>query len=84
MDTDVMPISSCDGPSLERPASTKLRVPDLSAWLQARAEQLDLDRDLAPDILPQLGRAGLFRVGVPTGRSMEISPWLPTFVRRAL
>jgi len=66
MATDVLPSSSCAGPSLESPASISLRVPELSAWFQARAEQLDLGRDLAPDILPQLGRAGPLRVGVPT------------------
>lgn len=66
MDTSLMPISISDDPSLANPASTRLTASELSDWIRARAEQLDVDRDLAPEVLAQLGRAGLFRVGVPT------------------
>ncbi|CAB3779542.1 hypothetical protein LMG28614_00866 [Paraburkholderia ultramafica] len=67
MDARVIPVSTSDAPSLASlPCPNGLRVTDLSAWLQTRAEQLDLDRDLASDIIPQLGRAGVLGIGVPT------------------
>jgi hypothetical protein len=67
MDTDVMRGDNCGvHPSTEQPAHIRLRLREVSIWLQARAEQLDLDRHFAPQVLPQLGLAGLFRIGVPT------------------
>jgi alkylation response protein AidB-like acyl-CoA dehydrogenase len=41
------------------------RAPELAAWLDEHAEAIDAGQDLAAQILPQLGRAQLFRVGVP-------------------
>jgi alkylation response protein AidB-like acyl-CoA dehydrogenase len=67
MDTNVMLANNGDAHSLtDQPAPVRPRVPELSSWIRARAEQLDLDCHLAPDVLPQLGQAGLFRIGVPT------------------
>ncbi|MFM0739390.1 acyl-CoA dehydrogenase family protein [Paraburkholderia xenovorans] len=39
-------------------------APDLASWLDANAEAIDAGQDLAREILPRLGRAGLFRIGV--------------------
>ena len=41
------------------------RAPALAAWLDEHAEAIDADQDLAAQILPQLGRAQLLRIGVP-------------------
>jgi alkylation response protein AidB-like acyl-CoA dehydrogenase len=38
----------------------------LAQWLDARAEALDATADNAADVVPQLARAGVLRVGVPT------------------
>jgi alkylation response protein AidB-like acyl-CoA dehydrogenase len=38
---------------------------ELEAWLDMHAEAIDTAQDLAPELLPRLGQAGLFRVGVP-------------------
>jgi alkylation response protein AidB-like acyl-CoA dehydrogenase len=38
----------------------------LAQWLDAHAEPLDATPDHAPDVIPQLARAGVLRVGVPT------------------
>lgn len=51
---------------MRQPDPSRLRTPELSAWLQAQAEQLDLDRELASEVLPQLMKAGLLHIGVPT------------------
>jgi alkylation response protein AidB-like acyl-CoA dehydrogenase len=40
-------------------------APELAAWLDENAEAIDADQNLAAQIVPQLGRAGLFRIGVP-------------------
>ncbi|WP_144109624.1 acyl-CoA dehydrogenase family protein [Paraburkholderia sp. BCC1886] len=40
-------------------------ISELEAWLDANAEAIDTGQALAPEILPWLGRAGVFRVGVP-------------------
>ncbi|NPT55345.1 acyl-CoA dehydrogenase [Paraburkholderia sp. 5N] len=53
-------------PLTDQSAHVRFRAREVSTWLQARAEQLDLDRHLASQVLPQLGQAGLFRIGVPT------------------
>jgi alkylation response protein AidB-like acyl-CoA dehydrogenase len=37
----------------------------VSAWLDEHAEQLDTQQTLATQILPRLGQADLFRIGVP-------------------
>jgi alkylation response protein AidB-like acyl-CoA dehydrogenase len=39
---------------------------DLETWLDAHAEAIDTEQELASGILPRLGRAGVFRIGVPT------------------
>jgi alkylation response protein AidB-like acyl-CoA dehydrogenase len=39
---------------------------ELEAWLDAHAEAIDTGQELAVEILPRLGRAGVFRLGVPT------------------
>lgn len=39
---------------------------ELGAWLDTHAEAIDTGQELASDILPRLGQAGLFRIGVPT------------------
>jgi alkylation response protein AidB-like acyl-CoA dehydrogenase len=41
------------------------RAPELAAWLEEHAEAIDVHQDLAAEILPQLGRAQLLRIGVP-------------------
>jgi alkylation response protein AidB-like acyl-CoA dehydrogenase len=41
------------------------RAPQLAAWLDEHAEAIDARQDLAAQILPQLGRAQLLRIGVP-------------------
>lgn len=41
------------------------RTPELAAWLDEHAEAIDARQDLAAQILPQLGRAQLLRIGVP-------------------
>jgi alkylation response protein AidB-like acyl-CoA dehydrogenase len=38
---------------------------DLATWLDTCAERIDTEQDLAAQILPRLGRAGVFRIGVP-------------------
>ena len=38
---------------------------ELEAWLDANAEAIDAHQELASEILPRLGRAGVFRIGVP-------------------
>src|ERR1700676_2136179 len=38
---------------------------ELDAWLDAHAEAIDASQELASEILPRLGRAGVFRIGVP-------------------
>ena len=48
---------------MTRPAAPTLPA-DLAAWLDAHAESLDTDAVHAADVVPRLGRAGLFRVGV--------------------
>jgi alkylation response protein AidB-like acyl-CoA dehydrogenase len=47
--------------------STALRpdTNELEAWLDAHAEAIDTEQELAAEILPRLGRAGVFRIGVP-------------------
>lgn len=40
-------------------------APELAAWLDTHAEAIDAGQHLATQVLPQLGRAGLFRIGVP-------------------
>jgi alkylation response protein AidB-like acyl-CoA dehydrogenase len=37
----------------------------LLAWLDTHAESIDSGQDLASEILPRLGRAGVFAIGVP-------------------
>ena len=39
---------------------------ELEAWLDTHAEAIDTEQELASEILPRLGRAGVFRIGVPT------------------
>ena len=39
---------------------------DLAAWLEMHAEALDASHELADEVVPRLGRAGLFCIGVPT------------------
>jgi selenide, water dikinase len=39
---------------------------ELHTWLSLHAEELDTDEALASEVVPRLGAAGLFRVGVPT------------------
>jgi alkylation response protein AidB-like acyl-CoA dehydrogenase len=49
---------------------------ELEAWLDANAEAIDAGQELASEILPQLGRAGVFRIGVPArfgGSDMTIA-----------
>lgn len=41
-------------------------APELAAWLDANAEAIDTGQDFAAQILPQLGRAEVLRIGVPT------------------
>lgn len=41
------------------------RAPALASWLDAHAETLDTDATLSGEVVPQLARAGLLRVGVP-------------------
>lgn len=38
---------------------------ELDAWLDAHAEAIDASQELASEILPRLGHAGVFRIGVP-------------------
>lgn len=38
---------------------------ELDAWLATNAEAIDTTQALASEILPRLGRAGVFRIGVP-------------------
>jgi len=38
---------------------------DLAAWLDAHADRLDADSELAVEVVPRLAAAGLFRAGVP-------------------
>ncbi|WP_144152682.1 acyl-CoA dehydrogenase family protein [Paraburkholderia sp. BCC1885] len=45
--------------------SLQERAPDLAAWLDEHAEAIDTHQDLAAQILPELGRAQLLRIGVP-------------------
>jgi alkylation response protein AidB-like acyl-CoA dehydrogenase len=40
------------------------RAPELAAWLEEHAEAIDARQDLAAQVLPQLGRAQLLRIGV--------------------
>jgi alkylation response protein AidB-like acyl-CoA dehydrogenase len=40
-------------------------VEELLAWLDTHAEAIDSGQDLASEILPRLGRAGIFAIGVP-------------------
>ncbi len=49
---------------MTRPAEHALPA-DLAGWLDAHAESLDTDATHAADVVPRLGRSGLFRVGVP-------------------
>lgn len=51
-----------------QPPSLQERAPELAAWLDEHAEAIDAHQDLAAQILPQLGRAQLLRIGVPSGR----------------
>ncbi|MGA7814936.1 acyl-CoA dehydrogenase family protein [Caballeronia sp.] len=39
---------------------------ELETWLDTHAEAIDTEQELASEILPRLGRAGVFRIGVPT------------------
>jgi len=39
---------------------------ELEAWLDTHAEAIDTEQGLASEILPRLGHAGVFRIGVPT------------------
>lgn len=48
-----------------KPLALAAIAPELAAWLDENAEAIDAGQDLAAQIVPQLGRAGLFRVGVP-------------------
>ncbi len=48
-----------------KPFSLLTVAPELAAWLDANAEAIDAGQELAPAILPQIGRADLFRIGVP-------------------
>ncbi|CAG4906591.1 acyl-CoA dehydrogenase family protein [Paraburkholderia saeva] len=43
-------------------------APTLATWLDINAEAIDAQQDLAHEILPQLGRTGLFRIGVPANQ----------------
>ena len=45
--------------------SLRQRAPELAAWLDEHAEAIDAHQDFAAQILPQLARAHLFRIGVP-------------------
>jgi len=45
--------------------SLRQRAPELAAWLDEHAEAIDTHQDFAAQILPQLARAHLFRIGVP-------------------
>ncbi|MGF6723191.1 alkylation response protein AidB-like acyl-CoA dehydrogenase [Paraburkholderia sp. GAS41] len=47
------------------PQSLASRAPEFAAWLDEHAEPIDTRQDLAAQILPQLGRAQLLRLGVP-------------------
>jgi len=46
--------------------SLQAGLSELEAWLDAHAEAIDTEQELASEILPRLGRAGVFRIGVPT------------------
>lgn len=50
----------------EAPNGLAARAPALATWLDAHAETLDTDATLSADVVPQLARAGLLRIGVPT------------------
>lgn len=45
--------------------STFTDTPSVWDWLQTNAVSLNSDNQLASQVLPQLGAAGLFRIGVP-------------------
>ena len=47
------------------PALSKGDRSELLTWLSLHAEELDTDEALASDVVPRLGSAGLFRLGVP-------------------
>ena len=46
--------------------SLQAGLSELEAWLDTHAEAIDTEQELASEILPRLGRAGVFRIGVPT------------------
>ncbi|WP_454873776.1 acyl-CoA dehydrogenase family protein [Paraburkholderia xenovorans] len=48
-----------------KPQPLTTTAPELATWLDANAEAIDTAQDLAREILPRLGRADLFRIGVP-------------------
>lgn len=48
-----------------KPTPLTTTAPALASWLDANAEAIDAGQDCAPDILPRLGQADLFRIGVP-------------------
>jgi alkylation response protein AidB-like acyl-CoA dehydrogenase len=48
-----------------KPLPLTTTAPDLATWLDANAEAIDTTQGLAREILPQLGGADLFRIGVP-------------------
>lgn len=49
-----------------KPLPLTSTAPELASWLDANAEAIDAGQTLASEILPRLGRAGLFGIGVPT------------------
>jgi alkylation response protein AidB-like acyl-CoA dehydrogenase len=48
-----------------KPSPLTTTAPELATWLDANAEAIDTTQDLAREILPRLGGADLFRIGVP-------------------
>ncbi|WP_144140763.1 acyl-CoA dehydrogenase family protein [Paraburkholderia sp. BCC1884] len=44
--------------------TSELRSPELANWLERNADELDAGQTLAPHVLPELGRSGVFRIGV--------------------
>lgn len=65
-------------------------APDLAAWLDANADALDTTHDLAAQILPRLGDAGLLRVGVTArqggngGSTVDAIEAIASVARRSL
>lgn len=46
--------------------TTRVLCPaSLGNWLEAHAEEIDTEQTLAAQVLPHLGEAGVFRLGIP-------------------